>query len=137
MKLATLKNCTRDGSLAVVSRDLTRFADASFLAPTLQAALDDWARIAPHLAALAESLELGSVPSERFHEHANGGGAVVVSTHDMESAAQYATRAMGLSRGEVTFDLPARQAFGACGPRPTQVARLVPGAILSSEVSLR
>jgi fumarylacetoacetate (FAA) hydrolase len=69
MKLATLKNGTRDGMLAVVSRDLTRFADASFLAPTLQAALDDWARIAPHLAALAESLELGSVPSERFHEH--------------------------------------------------------------------
>jgi fumarylacetoacetate (FAA) hydrolase len=69
MKLATLKNGTRDGSLAVVSRDLTRFADASFLAPTLQAALDDWTRVSPHLAALAESLELGSVPSERFHEH--------------------------------------------------------------------
>jgi fumarylacetoacetate (FAA) hydrolase len=69
MKLATLKNGTRDGSLAVVSRDLTRFADASFLAPTLQAALDDWTRVSPHLVALAESLELGSVPSERFHEH--------------------------------------------------------------------
>jgi fumarylacetoacetate (FAA) hydrolase len=69
MKLATLKNGTRDGSLAVVSRDLTRFADASFLAPTLQAAMDDWTRVSPHLAALAESLELGSVPSERFHEH--------------------------------------------------------------------
>ncbi|MCR4268373.1 fumarylacetoacetate hydrolase family protein [Nitratireductor sp. ZSWI3] len=69
MKLATLKNGTRDGRLVVVSRDLTRCTDASFLAPTLQAALDDWARIAPHLAALAESLEHGSVPSERFHEH--------------------------------------------------------------------
>lgn len=69
MKLATLKNGTRDGRLVVVSRDLTRLTDASFLAPTLQAALDDWRRIAPHLAALAESLEHGSVPSERFHEH--------------------------------------------------------------------
>lgn len=69
MKLATLKNGTRDGKLVVVSRDLTRLTDASFLAPTLQAALDDWRRIAPHLAALAESLEHGSVPSERFHEH--------------------------------------------------------------------
>ena len=69
MKLATLKNGTRDGKLVVVSRDLTRFTDASFLAPTLQAALDDWRRIAPHLAAMAESLETGAVPSERFHEH--------------------------------------------------------------------
>ena len=69
MKLATLKNGARDGKLVVVSRDLTRFTDASFLAPTLQAALDDWRRIAPHLATLAESLETGSVPSSRFHEH--------------------------------------------------------------------
>ncbi|MBR2688039.1 MAG: fumarylacetoacetate hydrolase family protein [Aquamicrobium sp.] len=69
MKLATLKNGTRDGKLVVVSRDLTRLTDASFLAPTLQAALDNWRRIAPHLAALSESLEHGSVPSERFHEH--------------------------------------------------------------------
>jgi len=69
MKLATLKNGTRDGQLVVVSRDLTRYTDASFLVPTLQAALDDWARIAPHLEAMAESLEHGAVPSLRFHEH--------------------------------------------------------------------
>src|SRR5215470_14364629 len=69
MKLASLNNQTRDGSLVVVSRDLTRCTDASFLAPTLQSALDDWARIAPHLQSLAASLEVGSVPSERFHEH--------------------------------------------------------------------
>lgn len=69
MKLASLKNGKRDGRLVVVSRDLTRYTDASFLAPTLQAALDDWRRIAPHLTALSETLEHGSVPSERFHEH--------------------------------------------------------------------
>lgn len=69
MKLATLKDGSRDGKLALVSRDLTRYTDASFLAPTLQAALDDWERIAPHLATLAESLEHGSVPLARFHEH--------------------------------------------------------------------
>ncbi|WP_292398993.1 fumarylacetoacetate hydrolase family protein, partial [Mesorhizobium sp.] len=69
MKLATLKDGTRDGKLVVVSRDLTRFTDASFLVPTLQAALDDWSRIAPHLAAMAESLENNAVPSARFHEH--------------------------------------------------------------------
>ena len=69
MKLATLKNGRRDGRLVIVSRDLTRCTDASYLVPTLQAALDDWRRVAPHLQTLAEGLEHGSVPSERFHEH--------------------------------------------------------------------
>jgi fumarylacetoacetate (FAA) hydrolase len=69
MKLASLKDGGRDGRLVVVSRDLTQYTDASFLAPSLRAALDDWTRIAPHLAALSESLDHGSVPSERFHEH--------------------------------------------------------------------
>ena len=69
MKLATLRNGTRDGRLVVVSRDLTRCTDASFLVPTLQGALDDWSRIAPHLEALAESLGHGAVPSDRFHEN--------------------------------------------------------------------
>ena len=68
MKLASLQQ-GRDGRLVVVSHDLAWCADAGHIAPTLQAALDDWRRIAPHLAALAESLEHGSVPSERFHEH--------------------------------------------------------------------
>ena len=54
MKLATLRDGTRDGRLVLVSRDLTRYTDAAFLVPTLQAALDDWPRIAPHLTALAE-----------------------------------------------------------------------------------
>jgi fumarylacetoacetate (FAA) hydrolase len=69
MKLATLKDGSRDGQLVVVSRDLTRYTDASFLVPTLQAALDDWSRVSPHLSAMAESLEAGAVPSLRFHEH--------------------------------------------------------------------
>lgn len=68
MKLASLKG-GRDGRLVVVSRDLTRCADASHIAPTLQAALDSWKRAAPRLESLAGELELGSVPSERFHEH--------------------------------------------------------------------
>lgn len=69
MKLATLKDGSRDGKLVVVSRDLTRYTDASYLVRTLQAALDDWARIAPHLETLSESLENGALPSSRFHEH--------------------------------------------------------------------
>lgn len=69
MKLATLRNGTRDGRLVVVSSDLTRCTGASAIAPTLQAALDDWAAAAPKLFDLAESLEHGAVPDERFHEH--------------------------------------------------------------------
>ena len=68
MKLASLK-AGRDGRLVVVSNDLAWFTDASQVAPTLQAALDDWDRCEPQLRGLAESLEHGSVPRERFHEH--------------------------------------------------------------------
>jgi fumarylacetoacetate (FAA) hydrolase len=69
MKLATLRNGTRDGRLVVVSRDLTRATDAARIAPTLQAALDKWSIYGPELAVLAEQVELGSVPTFRFHEH--------------------------------------------------------------------
>ncbi|MGL4441767.1 MAG: fumarylacetoacetate hydrolase family protein [Bosea sp. (in: a-proteobacteria)] len=68
MKLASLKH-GRDGRLVVVTNDLTRATDAFFIAPSLQAALDDWQRISPKLSDLAAQLELGSVPSFRFHEH--------------------------------------------------------------------
>ncbi len=59
MKLATLKPGGRDGTLVVVSRDLTRALPARPIAATLQAALDDWATVAPLLEALAERLEAG------------------------------------------------------------------------------
>ncbi len=69
MKLATLKNDTRDGRLVVVSRDLTRCSDVAHIAPTLQAALDDWHAAAPRLQGVAEGIETGAQPTERFHEH--------------------------------------------------------------------
>lgn len=68
MKLASLK-AGRDGRLVVVSNDLAWFTDATQIAPTLQAALDDWDRCEGELRGLAESLEHGAVPRERFHEH--------------------------------------------------------------------
>ena len=68
MKLATLKNDTRDGRLVVVSKDLTRCCEASHIAPTLQAALDDWEQCAPKLEALYRDVEHEAVPCERFHE---------------------------------------------------------------------
>jgi fumarylacetoacetate (FAA) hydrolase len=69
VKLASLKG-GRDGRLVVVSRDLAWCVDASPIVPTLQAALDDWERHEPDLRGLAEELEHGFAPRERFHEHA-------------------------------------------------------------------
>lgn len=68
MKLASLKH-GRDGRLVIVSQDLAWFTDAFLIAPTLQDALDDWARCEPLLRTLAESLEHGAVPRGRFREH--------------------------------------------------------------------
>jgi fumarylacetoacetate (FAA) hydrolase len=65
MKLASLKS-GRDGKLVVVSRDLTRAAPAEKIAPTMQAALDDWANAAPKLAALAQEVESGKAQTFAF-----------------------------------------------------------------------
>jgi fumarylacetoacetate (FAA) hydrolase len=59
MKLGSLKEGGRDGTLIVVSRDLKNAVKASGVAPTLQAALDDWSRAAPRLNALSEDLNAG------------------------------------------------------------------------------
>ena len=67
MKLASLKG-GRDGRLVVVSNDLAYYADAAHIAPTLQAALDDWERVEPALRNLATDLEHETIPRERFHE---------------------------------------------------------------------
>ena len=69
MKLASLKS-GRDGALVVVSNDLAWYADASHIAPTLQAALDDWDRLSPDLENLSTDLEHEMIPMRRFHEHA-------------------------------------------------------------------
>lgn len=59
MKLATIRDGTRDGQLAVVARDLKTAHLADGIAPTLQAALDDWAFIAPQLRDLYQLLNSG------------------------------------------------------------------------------
>ncbi|WP_347555240.1 fumarylacetoacetate hydrolase [Robbsia sp. KACC 23696] len=61
MKLATLKDGTRDGQLIVVSRDLQTAAIADAIAPTLQRVLEDWHFYAPQLRTLYESLNGGRV----------------------------------------------------------------------------
>jgi fumarylacetoacetate (FAA) hydrolase len=60
MKLASLKS-GRDGRLVVVSRDLSRCADASAVASTLQAALDNWDAVVPRLTEISDSLEANRI----------------------------------------------------------------------------
>jgi len=68
MKLASLKDGSRDGRLVLVSRDLTRFAYADGAATTLQAALDRWDEAQPALQALADKLEAGALETEPFDQ---------------------------------------------------------------------
>ena len=70
MKLATLDDGSRDGKLVIVTRDLTRCMSVPDIAPTLQAALDDWAKTAPQLAALAADLEAGHGNATAFDQEA-------------------------------------------------------------------
>src|SRR6185312_476138 len=56
MKLATLREGGRDGTLIVVSRDLAHGVRATGIAPTLQVALEDWQDTAPRLRALYDAL---------------------------------------------------------------------------------
>jgi fumarylacetoacetate (FAA) hydrolase len=65
MKLASLKQ-GRDGQLVVVSRDLSRFASAAAVAPTLQSALDDWAAAEPRLTEIADALEADRIAHQPF-----------------------------------------------------------------------
>ena len=64
MKLASLKAGGRDGTLIVVSRDLTRAVAVADVASTMQEALDDWATISPKLEDVAKALENGAVGGE-------------------------------------------------------------------------
>ncbi|KRB93552.1 fumarylacetoacetate hydrolase family protein [Noviherbaspirillum sp. Root189] len=61
MKLATLKNGTRDGKLVVVSRDLTRAVEAGAKVPTMQAAIEHWEQVLPYLQDLSDRLNSNDI----------------------------------------------------------------------------
>ncbi|NRA55596.1 MAG: fumarylacetoacetate hydrolase family protein [Gammaproteobacteria bacterium] len=69
MKLASIK-AGRDGALYVVKSDLTTMVSAQDIAPTMQAALDDWAAIEPLLNARSQALESGVIAGETFDQTA-------------------------------------------------------------------
>src|SRR6266700_6891171 len=89
MKLASLKS-GRDGRLLVVSRDLTRAQAVPDVAPTLQAALDNWTEAAPRLMERSAALDAGrsgtafafnpadcAAPLPRAYQWADGSAYVV------------------------------------------------------------
>jgi fumarylacetoacetate (FAA) hydrolase len=59
MKLASIRDGSRDGALCVIDRTGERLTGATAIAPSLQAALDDWDRVSPKLQALSEALDAG------------------------------------------------------------------------------
>ena len=78
MKLGSLKEGGRDGTLIVVSRDLRHGVRATGIAATLQQALEDWSHIAPRLNALYESLNAGDA-APTLPPAADGDDAVAVA----------------------------------------------------------
>ena len=70
MKLASLKEGGRDGTLVVVSRDLAHCRAVPEIARTLQAALDDWDALAPRLQQVYEALNLGDLSQAQPFEAA-------------------------------------------------------------------
>jgi fumarylacetoacetate (FAA) hydrolase len=89
MKLATLRNGTRDGRLVLVNSTLTRCVAVPAIAPTLLAALDAWSEIEPKLREVAAALERGNhsgalpfatadcaAPLPRTHHWADGSAYV-------------------------------------------------------------
>ena len=65
MKLATLRDGTRDGTLLLASRDGSVATRAADIAPTLQRALEDWATVEPALQARYAALNAGELSGER------------------------------------------------------------------------
>jgi fumarylacetoacetate (FAA) hydrolase len=66
MKLGTLKTRHRDGELVVVDRQLRHCVAAPDIAPTLQAALDDWRNVRPRLEDIYRMLNTGACESKPF-----------------------------------------------------------------------
>ena len=70
MKLATLKNDSRDGALVVVSRDLSRYQKVPKIAATLQFALDNWDGVVERLQAVYVALNDNATwDAQPFAEH--------------------------------------------------------------------
>lgn len=61
MKLATMKNSSRDGRLVVVSRDLTKCVTVEHISQTMQSALENWEQVSGQLEEVYQALNVGEV----------------------------------------------------------------------------
>lgn len=87
MKLASLKQGGRDGTLVVVSRDLERAVAVAGIAPTLQAALDHWGEAEPRLRSVADELEAGKVDGEFAFDPADAASPLPRAYHWVDGSA--------------------------------------------------
>jgi fumarylacetoacetate (FAA) hydrolase len=102
MKLASLKS-GRDGRLLVVSKDLTRAVDADEVAPTLQAALDEWEMLAPQLKEISDQLNRGVIEGAPFDQ--NRCGAPLPRAYQLADGAAYLSH-LALARMARGAELP-------------------------------
>lgn len=141
MKLATLKD-GRDGRLVIVSRDLARCTSAATVAPTLQAALDNWATARPDLESIAAELESGggdsfdesscASPLPRAYQWADGSAYV--------NHVELVRKARGAKMPDSFWTEPLMYQGGSdsfLGPRDNiQVAELAWGMDFEAEVTI-
>ncbi|MGY1410442.1 fumarylacetoacetate hydrolase family protein [Luteimonas sp. A611] len=143
MKLGSLKEGGRDGTLVVVSRDLTRAVRAAGIAPTLQRALEDWDNTAPRLNALAQSLESGDADGV-FDLEANALAAPLPRAYEFVDGSAYlphverVRRARGAEVPESFYTDPLMYqatSAGFLGPRdPVKVVSEDYGIDLEAEI---
>lgn len=143
MKLGSLKEGGRDGTLIVVSRDLARAVRARGIADTLQQALDDWHRIAPRLNALFEQLQAGAA-ADAFALDLNALAAPLPRAYEFVDGSAYlphverVRRARGASVPESFYVDPLMYqavSAGFLGPRdPVRVVSEAYGIDLEAEV---
>lgn len=124
MKLATLKNGSRDGRLVVVSRDLARAVDAASAASTMQFAIEHWDWVEAGLRALSDALNAGEGAGS-FAFDPSQAMAPLPRTHQFVDASAFLNhgdimeRAFNLviKRPEGVPILVQRQSDDFCGPR--------------------
>lgn len=143
MKLGSLKEGGRDGTLIVVSRDLTHAVRAPGIAATLQLALDDWHRIAPRLNALYEQLQAGAA-ADAFALDLDALAAPLPRAYEFVDGSAYlphverVRRARGASVPESFYSDPLMYqavSAGFLGPRdPVRVVSEAYGIDLESEI---
>jgi fumarylacetoacetate (FAA) hydrolase len=143
MKLGSLKEGGRDGTLVVVSRDLSRAVRATGIATTLQRALEDWSNLAPRLNALSDALNAGEA-ADAFELDITALAAPLPRTYEFVDGSAYlphverVRRARGAEIPESFYTDPLMYqatSAGFYGPRdPVKVVDEAYGIDLEAEI---